>query len=111
MMEIGKMTRDLRAALEDDGFGYLDFSSEDTCKALGADWFSHMERTKVVDERGRTLAMCTWGAISVHGDAAITTYGYPDMIEFASPYLDGGESYAMEITDILIALAEKEQPC
>lgn len=42
MMEIGKMTRDLRAALEDDGFGYLDFSSEDTCKALGADWFSHM---------------------------------------------------------------------
>lgn len=110
-MEISKPTRDLRAALDADGIEWLDLSDERTRLLSDAKWLSHMERTKVVDEHGRELAMCTWGAISVHGDAAITTYGYPDMIEFASPYLDGGEPYAMEITDILIALAEKEQPC
>ena len=81
------------------------------CRLLSdAKWLSHMERTKVLDEHGRELAMCTWGAISVWGDPMITTYGYPDMIECTSEYLDE-EPHAMEIADILIMLAEKEQPC
>lgn len=110
MMEVGKITRDLRAALEADGIAWIDYSSEESCEALGTDCFTHMERTKVVDADGRELAVCTWGALSVQGDSIITTYGYPDMIECTSEYLDG-EPHAMGIADILIMLAEKEWPC
>ncbi len=109
-MEISKPTRDLRAALDADGIEWLDLSDERTRLLSDAKWLSHMERTKVLDEHGRELAMCTWGAISVWGDPMITTYGYPDMIECTSEYLDE-EPHAMEIADILIMLAEKEWPC
>lgn len=108
-MEISKITRDLRAALESDGIEWVDSSSETEPKDLEG-WFTHIERTRVVDADGREIAMCTWGAVYIDGIAAISTYGYPNQLDCVSEYLDR-EPYAMEIADVLIMLAEKERPC
>lgn len=108
-MEISEPTRDLRAALDADGIGWLDSSSETDHKDLDG-WFTHIERTRIVDADGREIALCTWGATYIDDIAAVSTYGYPDQLECTSEYLDG-EPYAMEIADILIMLAEKEWPC
>lgn len=108
-MEISKLTRNLRDALEADGIVWLDSSSETDHKDLDG-WFTHIERTRIVDVDGREIALCAWGATCIDGIAAVSTYGYPDQLECTCEYLDG-EPHAMEIADILIMLAEKEQPC